>query len=577
MQNFQLTTLILWGALHSEGGPWPPNTPNPAQPSRSPPNPTNQPLAPQQPPTQIVSPAPWQMQPWAQNQEPTQLTWTAQHNTPQGLVTSWGGYTTHAINAPQTFAPHTTGQRHATHPQFPPQASLPPQPQQHSQPPPPSGFNLPPTFPQHTNPTQGGAGGTTIPAQTPHWASTPAARAYDWDSDAWNNPQDDPNYARPIPTTPAQSSAATQPPAWLPPPGTGPLPHMLQPEYTQWISSGRLPQTYLDRVCPQPPSNQTPGGGNTHTKQPSATTSSNGPPTTPGPQQLQPPQLPEFSQPRPPPDTEPAEPDLDQPTWSPAPRQTMATHSPAPERFRNHGARDPSLGRPDWGRQWGDTPSSQRGYPFRGTPTRAAGHGRQRVDNSSAPNLDTDPDTQDHNHNRGPDDAFSRNVTHRGTPLHPPTPPTTTDKTQQPARNTTSAAESPPTKGGSENTGNESSKTRQHTCSPHAAPPKPRHHTTGGHSRTSNTARCRRRQQHLARLPTLRWHHPTRDNFPHQQRRHRLAPPQPRLLGSDHQTQREPGERLLFSRDCPPCAQCVLDKLGPSPPHQSSAGGSVDG
>ena len=240
--------------------------------------------------------------------------------------------------------------------------------------------------------------------------------------------------------------------------------------------------------------------------------------------------------------------------WRPTPQPQSASETTAP---------GPLPGTARLGEAVGDTPSSQRGYPFRGTPTRAAGHGRQRVDNSSAPNLDTDPDTQDHNHNRGPDDAFSRNVTHRGTPLHPPTPPTTTDKTQQPARNTTSAAESPPTKGGSENTGNESSKTRQHTCSPHAAPPKPRHHTTGGHSRTSNTARCRRRQQHLARLPTLRWHHPTRDNFPHQQRRHRLAPPQPRLLGSDHQTQREPGERLLFSRTAPPAHSACWTSWAP--------------
>ena len=51
MQNFQLTTIILWGALHSEGGPWPPNptppsTPGPRPPNRPPPQP--QPLAPQQ-------------------------------------------------------------------------------------------------------------------------------------------------------------------------------------------------------------------------------------------------------------------------------------------------------------------------------------------------------------------------------------------------------------------------------------------------------------------------------------------------------------------------------------------------
>ena len=135
MQNFQLTTIILWGALHSEGGPWPPNpnppgTPGPRPPNRPPPQP--QPLAPQQPANPILPP-PWQLQPWAQNQEPIQLTWTAQHNTPQGLVTSWGGYTTHAITNPQPFQPPPPTQQPPGHPftgypQIPPQASLPAQP-----------------------------------------------------------------------------------------------------------------------------------------------------------------------------------------------------------------------------------------------------------------------------------------------------------------------------------------------------------------------------------------------------------------------------------------------------------------
>ena len=41
----------------------------------------------------------------------------------------------------------------------------------------------------------------------------------------------------------------------------------------------------------------------------------------------------------------------------------------------------PPWERPHWGGNWGNTPSSQRGYPFRSSTPRAAGHGSQRVGN----------------------------------------------------------------------------------------------------------------------------------------------------------------------------------------------------
>ena len=57
---------------------------------------------------------------------------------------------------------------------------------------------------------------------------------------------------------------------------------------------------------------------------------------------------------------------------------TPPTNQPA-DATTNAGT--PPWERPHWGRSWGNTPSSQRGYPFRSSTPRAAGHGSQRVGN----------------------------------------------------------------------------------------------------------------------------------------------------------------------------------------------------
>ena len=76
--------------------PLPPLSPrtHPPWPQPNPPQQTHQPH-PATTPIQPTQPAPWQNQQWSPNEQPTQLAWTATHSTPNGYITSWGGWSTH--------------------------------------------------------------------------------------------------------------------------------------------------------------------------------------------------------------------------------------------------------------------------------------------------------------------------------------------------------------------------------------------------------------------------------------------------------------------------------------------------
>ena len=98
MQNIRLLTFCVWGTLHTGARPRPsppfPPDPPPLAPAQPPPQQTHQPH-PATTPIQPTQPAPWQNQQWSPNEQPTQLAWTATHSTPNGYITSWGGWSTH--------------------------------------------------------------------------------------------------------------------------------------------------------------------------------------------------------------------------------------------------------------------------------------------------------------------------------------------------------------------------------------------------------------------------------------------------------------------------------------------------
>ena len=98
------------------------------------------------------------------------------------------------------------------------------------------------------------------------------------------------------------------------------------------------------------------------------------------------------------------------------------------------------------------------------------------------------------------------------------------------------------------NTANSTHTTTTHTIT--SSHGDPRH--SGGH--TSNPTPSSRRdtlQRHLARTTTFQWHTPPGHRHPHQQRRHRLAPPQQRLLGSSGQANLSPRGRHLLCGTTP--------------------------
>ena len=532
MQNFQLTTIILWGALHSEGGPWPPAPPNQGGPPGHPQNPPPQPLAPQQPPTPVL-PAPWQMQPWTQNQEPTQLTWTAQHHTPQGLVTSWGGYTTHAINTPQAFAPPQAapqqhGQPYVIPPHFPPQASLPAQPQQQptAQP---SSFQRPPpslsTHPRHT----------AAPGEQPRQSRPPAGRP----------PQrSEPTTGTVTPgithkmtqTLHARSLASRRrattchtPRRGSPPQGRGHSPKCSSPS----IPSGSPvadfhKHTWTGYAHNNPPTR--PSGEPHHRSLPRQSSTSpkaalhrrsnpwnHSHPTTHG--DSEPPScrsspnhhhpLP-LSQPRPltrtsaspqkpkpkPPIRNPPPallPRKTPPQPTPTPQRTMTTpiHSPPknPKPQSKPAMLESPLGSgPTGGGSGGTHPPHNVATPSGVTlPVEQATVASALAINwantilSSAPSLDTDQDIRGHNPKQAQAGASRPNVQQRGTPLPPPAPMQAPNKPQQPKRSTTSAAGSLLTNGGSENTETESNKTRQQPSRPPPRDHTPRHRGTRAH------------------------------------------------------------------------------------------------
>ena len=191
------------------------------------------------------------MQPWAQNQEPTQLTWTAQHNTPQGLVTSWGGYTTHTTPPKPSHhthrlstMPHTRNSHHRRRCPPSPNSTL-------SLHPPPDSTTLPP-FPRTRTRHTGVWGGQQHQPRPPTGRAPPRREHMTGTAIPGTTRKTTQTMRAPSPP-PVQSNTAAQPTAWLPPPGTGPLPHMLQPEYTQWISSGDSKHTLTGCAPPNPP------------------------------------------------------------------------------------------------------------------------------------------------------------------------------------------------------------------------------------------------------------------------------------------------------------------------------------
>ena len=320
------------------------------------------------------------MQPWAQNQEPIQLTWTAQHNTPQGLVTSWGGYTTHAIANPPPFQPPPSTQQPPGHPfttytQIPPQASLPAQPAYTAQQATLFAPQQPNTAPVQAHQPFRGTGGLAAPTQTPHWAQPPEERAYDWDSDRWNNPHDDSNYAHPIPTQTGPNNAAAQTPTWLPPPG---------------LNSACPPQPFNQTPTPQTPEDTTPVAAHHHHCSPWSPNHHKNPNgwTTPCHRNLP------TSHHSPGPVRTTTKNQTNAMNQPPRTKQTKSTPPITPLETRRQApppssqptsstanAGIPPWERPSWGGKWGSTPSSSRGYPFRSSTPRTAGHGSQRVGN----------------------------------------------------------------------------------------------------------------------------------------------------------------------------------------------------